>query len=242
MHHLRCPRSARGLGLAALSVLALLPASSARAQAWSYPAFQTAQVTGRELNFGLADGDGTSLLFQWREGRSARSQLSLDVGFVDDAFGNFRDDDEVLFVGGQFAQQLATANASMPFDFLLTVGANAAFSDPTNLIRVPVGVSIGRRFPLEGMMAITPWVHPRISIDYCTDCFTVRRGVIVDDSETDIGFALDLGGSFEFSRSFAVRLAASVGTGDLLDDAFGVSIAWTPGGSRAPVPRPTRRG
>lgn len=228
MHHRR-----RVLSAVLLGAFALLRPADGHAQAWSYPSFQLPRVTGRELNFGLADADpGTSLLFQWREGRTARSQLSLDVGFVDDAFGGPRSE-EVFFVGGQYAHQLATQTAEMPFDFLLTVGVNAAFSDPANVFRIPVGVSIGHRFPLEGgMMAITPWVHPRISIDHCGDCI----------DETDANFYLDLGGDLEFSPRFSIRLAATVGGSDFLDDAFGVSLAWRPGGSRAPVARPPRRG
>jgi len=236
MHHRRRVLSAALLGASAL----LLPADG-RAQAWSYPAFQAPRVEPRELNFSFSDADpGTVLLFQWREGRSSRTQLSLDAGFVDDAFGGFSNDDDVLFVGGQFGQQLATANANMPFDFLLTVGVNFATSDPMTAIRVPVGVSIGHRFPLEGRMSITPWIHPRISIDHFNwDTGFDFRGR--DDSETDANFVMDLGGSFEFSPNFALRLAASFG-GDVLDDSFGVSLAWRPVGSRAPVGRPPRRG
>lgn len=223
--------------LSAAAVVLLAAPAGVGAQAWSYPAFQTPRVTGRELNFALADGDpGTTLLFQWREGRSARTQLSLDLGFSDDAFG-FAEDDEVFFVGGQFAHQLATESATMPFDFLLTVGANFAVSDPATMIRVPVGVSIGHRFPLEGMMAITPWIHPRVSIDH----FNWDAGFRRDDSETDANFVMDLGGDFEFSPRFSLRVGASFG-GGFLEDGFGVSLAWRPGGSRAPVPRPTRRG
>ena len=220
-----------------VAMLALAAPAAAGAQAWAYPAFQPPRITARELNFGLADSDpGTTLLFQWREGRSGRSQLSLDLGFSDDAFG-FANDDEVFFVGGQFAQQLATSNANMPLDLLLTVGANFAVSDPATMIRIPVGVSVGRRFPLEGMMAITPWVHPRISIDH----FNWDTGLRRDDSDTDANLIVDLGGDFEFNPNFSIRVGASLG-GEFLDDAFGVSLAWRPGGARAPVPRPTRRG
>jgi hypothetical protein len=231
--------------LSAAAVLLLAAPAGVDAQAWSYPAFQTPRVTGRELNFGLADGGpGTTLLFQWREGRSARSQLSLDVGFTDDAWGGFREDDEVFFLGGQFGQQLATSSPSMPFDILLTVGANFAVSDPVRVFRIPVGVSLGHRFPLEGLMAITPWIHPRISIDHFSwdRTFEIRRGVFVDDSDTDANVVVDLGGDFEFSPRFSLRVGATLGGGNFLDDAFGVSLAWRPGGSRAPVPRPTRRG
>ena len=234
MHHQR----PRVLLTALLVAAATTPARPAAvgAQAWSYPAFQTPRVAARELNFGIADGSGTSLIFQWREGRAARSQLSLDLGVV-------TGDNDVFLVGGQYGYQLARADANMPLDFMLTVGANGAFNSPNNLIRVPVGVSLGHRFPLEGLMAITPWVHPRLSIDHCSECDVERRNnVFVTTSRTDANFVFDLGGSLEFTPTLAVRVAASLGGGTFFDDAFGVSLAWTPGRMSSGGGRPPRRG
>ena len=123
------------------AVLALA-AAPAGAQAFAYPSFQTPRVAQREFNFGVADADGaTSLLFQWREGSGSRNQLSLDVGFAD------TDLDGAFFLGGQFGRQLTTSNASMPFDLMLTVGANVARvdfgPDSRSVLRIPVGVSAG---------------------------------------------------------------------------------------------------
>jgi hypothetical protein len=213
---------------AAIVCCALAPRTVV-AQAWVYPSFQPPRVVAREYNFGFADGAGTTLLFQWREGRSLRNQLSLDVGFTDNS--SFRGAD-VFFVGGQFAHQLAVARAEMPFDLLWTLGANAAFSNPSNYVRVPVGLSIGHRFPLEGGMAITPYAHPRLSVDFCSDCQFVSAGVF-HDSHTDVAISFDLGASFEFSRQFAARISAQFGSSEnfpLDDNAFGVSLAWRPPG------------
>jgi len=209
---------------AASGALALLVASAAGAgaQAWNYPSFQPPRVTPREYNFGLASGgdEGTSFVFQWREGVSLRDQLSLDVGLADP---DCRDCDAMFLVGGQFAHQLTTSNAQMPFDMLFTVGANGAFGNGFTLVRVPVGLSIGHRFPLEGGMSITPYVHPRLSLDFCGDCG--------DNSDVNLNF--DLGGSFDFSPQFALRLSALFNGGDYpgsSDTAFGVSLAWRPPG------------
>jgi hypothetical protein len=202
------------------AVLALA-AAPAGAQAFAYPSFQTPRVAQREFNFGVADADGaTSLLFQWREGSGSRNQLSLDVGFAD------TDLDGAFFLGGQFGRQLTTSNASMPFDLMLTVGANVARvdfgPDSRSVLRIPVGVSAGRVFPLEGGMSITPFVHPRLVIARCGDCG------LADD--TNIGLEFDLGGEFKFNPAFAVRLSASMGDDDIFNgDSFGVSLAWTPG-------------
>lgn len=209
---------------AAAGVLALLVATAAGAgaQAWNYPSFQPPRVTPREYNFGIADGGdaGTSFLFQWREGVSARDQLSLDVGLADP---NCNSCDNMFLIGGQFGHQLTTANAQMPFDMLFTAGVNGAFGNGISLIRVPVGVSIGHRFPLEGGMAITPYAHPRLSFDFCGDC--------ADNSHVDLGF--DVGANFDFSSQFALRVSALFNGGDYAfgnDNAFGISLAWTPPG------------
>ena len=205
---------------AALSLAAAAPAG---AQAFAYPSFQVPRVAQREFNFGLADADGaTSLLFQWREGSGSRNQLSLDLGFAD------TDADNVFFLGGQFGRQLTTSNAQMPFDLMLTVGAGVAHIDfgteSRNALRIPVGVSAGHVFPLEGGMTITPYIHPRFVIAHCSDCF-------VDD--TNLGLEFDLGGEFKFNPAFGLRLSASFGDDEIWNgDSFGVSLAWTPGRTR----------
>src|SRR5215813_5162667 len=81
---------ARHVATAAFGVVLLVP-GIAKGQAWAYPAFQPPRVLTREFNFGVADAQsaGTSLVFQWREGLTPRTQLSLDVGFADpDGEGN----------------------------------------------------------------------------------------------------------------------------------------------------------
>lgn len=205
----------------ALAVATAAPANDIGAQAWAYPAFQQPRVTNREFNFAVTDAgnSGTALLFQWREGTGPRTQLSFDAGFADP---EGKSADPIVFVGGQFAYQLGTASADMPLDFLFTAGGNVAFGD-VNVFRIPVGVSLGHRFPLEGGLAITPWVHPRLSIDVCGGCG--------DDNNADLGVVFDIGTRFEITRALALKLAATFGGSDLFEeDGFGLSLAWTPPG------------
>ena len=196
--------------------------AAAEAQAWAYPAFQPPRVMNREFNFGVADAQsaGTSLVFQWREGLSPRTQLSLDVGFADpDGEGNGK-----LLLGGQFAGMLTEAKADMPLDFLGTVGLGMAIGDGGNLVRIPFGVSIGHRFALDQGFAITPYVHPRVSLDVCSDCGKD------DDNETDLGVDFDLGVNFEVTRQLSFRVSALFGGSDTFGDSdgFGLSLAWSP--------------
>jgi hypothetical protein len=114
----------------------------------------------------------------------------------------------------------------MPLDFLGTAGVNFAFGDGGNIVRIPFGVSIGHRFPLEDNFAITPYVHPRVSIDVCSDCGPDN------DNETDLGIDFDLGVNFEVTRQLSFRVSALFGGSDTFGDSdgFGLSLAWTPPG------------
>jgi hypothetical protein len=194
------------------------------AQAWAYPSFQPPRVMNREFNFGIADaGDaGTSLLFQWREGLNAESQLSFDGGFADpDGNSNGK-----VLLGVQYGYLLNHANAELPLDFLLTGGLNFAVGGGSDLFRIPVGVSIGHRFALEDGFAITPYVHPRMSFDNCTECGS--NG----DSRSDLGIDFDIGANFEVTKQLSFRVSALFGGSDAFGnaDGFGISLAWAPVG------------
>lgn len=212
MHNARLCRRLSAAGLALF-----LCAPALAAQAWSYPAFQPPRIAEREFNIGVSDGGigGVSAVFQWREQTGARTQLSVDAGIADPERG-----DPYVFVGGQFARMLATATTETPLDFLLTFGANAAVGDNA-FFRMPLGVVVGHRFPLEGNLAITPFVHPRLSLDLCNDC---------GSDETDFGLVFDIGANLEITRSISIRGSAFFGGSNIFDDdGFGISIAWTPG-------------
>ena len=211
--------------LAAVALLAAAAPAAASAQAFEYPAFQPPRVTEtREYNFAFADGaSSTSLVFQWREGYGPGSQISFDAGFGDVDGG-----DPALLVGGQYAQQLTTADASIPVDLALTVGANLAlFTGDTPdgvLVRVPLGLVLGRTFVVDAPtgFAITPYVHPRASLDYASGA---------DDDKTDLGVNVDVGANFRITPAFSGRLAFTLGGGDddfFRGDAFGLSFALTP--------------
>lgn len=202
-----------------LIALAAAFSHSASAQAWSYPAFQTPRIVEREFNIGVADGGiaGVSALFQWREQTGPRTQLSLDAGIADPDRSQYS---VTVFAGGQLAYQLATSTNETPLDFLLTTGVNMAINR-SSVFRIPVGIVVGHRFPLEGDLAITPFVHPRISFDICGKC----------SNNSELGLIFDLGASLEITRSISLRGSAFFGGSDLFaDDGFGISIAWTPRG------------
>ena len=206
---------------------ALAPASAQT----TYPTFQQPRVVSREFNFGIADGNGiTPFVFQWREGTSVGTQLSFDLGLADpEAEGA----DVFLILGGQFARSLAQSRADMPLDVLFTAGIFTQFGNDITLLSVPVGASVGHRVPIQGTaMAITPYVHPRLALQY----LSIDNGV-VDDSETDIDISFDVGGNLELTPQIALRLSATFGD----DDVLGLSLAWSPRGLRTTSPARTLR-
>lgn len=210
--------------------IATIPmAASARAQAWHYPAFQPPTIATREFNFAVAGGGdyGTTGLFQWREGIGPDTHLSLDAGFADADFG-----DTGFLLGGGIGQRLMRATSETPIDMILTGGIYGEFGIKPSFIRLPVGVVVGHRFPIEGSsMAITPYVHPRVSIDAClSDCD--RFGG--DDIGTKVKVNFDIGADFEITRTLSLRGALTVGGVSVFESqaGFGFGLAFHPGSVR----------
>lgn len=209
---------------AILLACAVLPAQGQT----SYPSFQQPRVVSREYNFAIADGDGiTAFAFQWREGTSVGTQLSFDAGLADpEADGA----DVALMLGGQFARSLARSRPDMPLDVLFTAGVFTQLSNDVTVLSIPVGASIGHRFPIEGTgMAITPYIHPRLALQYVSFDNDVANG-----SDTDLDISFDLGGNLDLTPQLALRLSATFGDAD----AIGLSLAYTPGGLRTPGTTP----
>jgi hypothetical protein len=206
----------RGLCLAVI-VAAVVGADRAQGQAWNYPSFQGPLVVSREFNFALAYGGdgGTDVFAQWREGLDARNQLEVEGGFISPRFGNARG-----LIGGSYAYQIATETPELPVDLLLTAGLYDSFGDG-NFFRLPVGVSVGHRFPIDTAISITPYVHPRVSLDASGCC-------------DKIGLEFDVGANFQLTQQFAVRVSGTFGGSDVApnDAGFGIGVAWTPKGLR----------
>ena len=204
--------------IAGISVLVLAAAAPLGAQAYIYPALQTSRIAEREYNFALVDGNGggSGLVFQWREGLgNPKMQFTLDAGFVDPG----QNADTRLLLGGGLAYQLTTATSDMPFDIVLAGGLGLTTGDNVTTVRVPFGAVFGHRFPLDGSVAITPFVHPRLSWD---------RVSFNGGSNSDTNLNVDIGANFEFKPQMAVRVAAALGD----DDAVAISLAWSPRGLR----------
>ena len=212
------------VALLALAALAAPPtARSAAAQGWFTPSFQPPQVSTRDYTIAVSANAGTAALFQWREGLGASSHFGLEGGLVDVEGGG----GTKLLLGGSYAQLLTGATTAQPLAVMLTVGAGLAVGEGRDLIRIPVGASIGHRFALDGEMAITPYAHPRLSLDFVT-------GGDDDADNTDLSIDFDIGASFEITRQLALRASLLLSSGQSADDVgFGLGLTITPQGLRS---------
>jgi opacity protein-like surface antigen len=193
-------------------VLALLGgvAASSSAQETGTPIFKAPYraFTSHEFGVSLSDpGEGVSLALEgfYRYGKDA-NDFSIRGGFADlNGSGGTR-----LLLGGDFRTQVVSYSESFPLDGSLTLGLGANVGDGPDSYYVPVGISLGRRFELEGSnTTFVPYAHPVI---------VPRFG----GGNSDVDFALGLGVDIRFSEQWAIR--ASGGIGDI--DGVGVSVAY----------------
>lgn len=198
--------------LRSLLLPAALLAAPAAAQIGPHPAFQPARITGREYTFAVAGGDATTLLFQWREGLSARSQLTLDLGVSDfDGPGA----GAALVAGAALTAPLVRATRDVPLDVAFSGGAGVLVGDNVSQLRIPIGVVAGLRIPLDGALVLSPFAHPRVAI-------TAGDG-------SDVGVEFDLGAELQFTPALSTRIAARLGNGD----AVGIALSLRSPGLRS---------
>jgi len=196
-------------GILAVAMLASVAGTSA-AQETGTPIFKAPYraFTTHELGVSLSDpGEGASLALEgfYRYGQGA-NDFSVRGGFVD---LNGSAGTHVL-LGGDFRTQVVSYSESFPLDGSLTLGLGASVGDGRDAYFVPVGISLGRRFELEGSNTIfVPYVHPVIVPTF-------------GGGESDVNFALGLGVDIRFSEQWAIR--ASGGLGDI--EGVGVSVAY----------------
>ena len=163
-----------------------------------------------ELGVSLSDpGEGVSLALEgfYRYGKDA-NDFSLRGGFADlNGSGGTR-----LLVGGDFRTQVVSYSESFPLDGSLTLGVGANVGDGPDAYFIPVGVSLGRRFDIEGSnTTFVPYAHPVIVPTF-------------GGGNSDVNFALGLGVDIRFSEQWAIR--ASGGLGEF--EASGVRVPYLP--------------
>jgi hypothetical protein len=221
-------RSARVRRLASLLASAALstvvPAVS-QAQALNYPALQVPSVANRDYTGAVVGSRGTMMMFQWREEITSEMHMGFDLGLYDPNRSGAR---TAIFGAANLGKDLMRHTREQPLDLLLTAGVGLSIASGRTGFRLPLGVSMGHTIELDEGMAVTPFVHPRVSIDLCSSCSSRGR------SQTDVSLNFDVGASFDFNRRLSARVAALFSGADQFGagDAIAVGITWTPDGLR----------
>jgi hypothetical protein len=196
-------------GILAVSLLALAAGESA-AQETGTPIFKAPYRAFKQYEFGasLSDpGEGYSLAV---EGFYHYGNGPHDIGFRAGFADPQGTGDAVFLVGADFRTRVVSYSDAFPLDGALTLGLGTTISDFDDLWRLPVGVSLGRRFELEGSTTtFTPYAHPVLM-------------PVFGGGDDDVEFALGLGVDIRFSQQLAVRVSG--GLGDL--EGVGVSLAY----------------
>ncbi len=195
-------------GILAFVLLAGL-ASPGAAQETGTPIFMAPYRAFDNHEFGasLSDAEGLSFALEgfYRYGRES-NDFGLSLGFADVDGGG----DAIFLIGGDFRTRVLSYSESFPLDGALTVGLGGAFGEGDDVFAIPLGISLGRRFDLEGSnTTFVPYAHPVIVPTF-------------GGPDDDVNFALGLGVDIRFSERWAVR--ASGGLGDI--EGVGVSVAY----------------
>jgi len=179
--------------------------ASAEAQETGTPVFLAPNraFSAHELGLSLSAPGGADLgLEGFYSFASGRNDFGLRLGLLDSG------DTSDLLLGGHFRTCLLTRSEDFPLDGALTVGVGAAFFDGRSVVRVPIGLSLGRRFDSSGL-SFVPYLQPVLLPTF-------------SDGDSELGLALGLGLDLRLTRRFDLRVAGSVG--DL--EGFSVSFAW----------------
>jgi hypothetical protein len=185
-------------------------AGAAGAQETGTPIFKSPyrEFTAHELGLSLSDPGSVydfALEAFYGYGRG-QNDFNLRGGFANGS-GNL---DTKVLLGADFRTQVLSYSESIPLDGSLTVGFGASIGDGPDRFFLPVGISVGRRFDLEGSnTTFVPFAQPVIIPTF-------------GGGNSDVNFALGLGVDIKFSASWAVR--ASGALGDL--DGVGISLAY----------------
>lgn len=200
----------RSICRAVLAVVILAGgASVAAAQETGTPIFKAPYRAFDNHEFGasLSDAEGIDFALEgfYRYGRGP-NDFSVRAGFADVEGGG----DAAFLIGGDFRTQVVSYSDAFPLDGSLTIGLGGILGEGDDRFLIPVGVSLGRRFDVEGSnTTFVPYAHPVIVPSF-------------GGNDEDVDFALGLGVDIRFSESLAIR--ASGGLGDI--EGVGISLAY----------------
>ena len=188
-------------------MLVVLSAPAA-AQTTGTPSFNAPYRAFTRSEFGgtlsFPNGGGVGIEGQYRFGYQ-KFDLGFRGGLINPDAG-----DAYLILGAEGRSRMITHTENFPLDGALVVGLVGAFRSGASQAIISTGLSLGRRIePQNSQVSIIPYAEPVL--------FITSGG-----GNTEVNFALGVGGDFRLSRVFDVR--ASIGFGDIEGIAF--SAVW----------------
>lgn len=201
-------RSAR-VGVAALALMSAVGGSLA-AQETGTPVFKapyrafTSHEFGGNLSF--PSGDVNLALEGFYGFGHGSYDIELRAGFEDlEGTGGTR-----ILLGGDFRTRVLRASEKFPLDGALTVGVGLNAGDGPDVLLLPVGLSLGRRFLLEGSkVSFVPYVHP-----------VMAPAISSGNSQLDLAFGIGI----DIRFASAVDFRVSGGLGDIEGIALGIAV------------------
>jgi hypothetical protein len=164
--------------------------------------------TTHELGASFSDpGEGVSFALEgfYRYGYGPYD-LSLRGGY-EDLQGS---EGSRVLLGADGRTQVINYSESFPLDGAITLGFGANLGDGPDAYYLPIGISLGRRFAMQGSKTtFVPYAHPVL---------ITRFG----GGDTTLDAALGLGLDLRFSEYWAVRVSG--GLGDI--DGVGIGLAY----------------
>jgi hypothetical protein len=186
-------------------------AGSAAAQSTGTPVFRAPYRAFPRTEWGVSLSDAVngagSLAVEGFYGFAARASawdLGLRAGIADLDF-----DTAVLF-GVDARLRVIDQTEEFPLDGAFTLGVGAGFVSGSSWLNIPIGLSLGRRLPLEGeATALTLYGHPVLMPTF-------------SEGDSELGIALGLGGDLRLGRRFEIRL--NIGIGDIETFSIGFAV------------------
>ena len=195
-------------GILALVVLAGSAATS-EAQETGTPVFKAPYRHFENHEFGLTFSDYEAVSGALEGSYTygvGKNDFGVRGGIADPA----GEGDTRVLLGGSFRTRIVEYSESFPLDGALTVGLGANLGSGDDLFLIPVGVSLGRKFDMEGSnVTFTPYAHPVLV-------------PVLGSGDSDVEFALGLGVDVRFSERWAARVSG--GIGDI--EGVGLGIAY----------------
>jgi hypothetical protein len=193
-----------GIGVAVALVLATA-ATGAAAQETGTPVFKAPYRAFNSYEFGGNISFPSGAPDFALEGFYSYGHGSYDLG-VRGGFENIPNGDTRVLLGADFRTRVLNASDRFPLDGALTLGIGLNAGSGPDVVYIPVGLSLGRRFLLEGSKtSFVPYVEPVVV-------------PALSSGNSDLDFALGFGVDIRFSNTVDFRVSAGVG------DIEGVSL------------------